>query len=127
MKKAFTMIELIFVIVIIGILAIIAIPKLSATRDDSKIVVELNNIANCINEIAASYTSNHQENNNTSSCKALQCVKIDIGNINDGNITVTLLDSSNNKPKFCDYVKESAKKKKLDGNHSFGGVKVKLH
>ena len=37
MKKAFTMIELIFVIVIIGILASIAIPKLAATRDDAVI------------------------------------------------------------------------------------------
>ena len=35
MKKAFTMIELIFVIVIIGILSAIAIPKFAATRDDA--------------------------------------------------------------------------------------------
>ena len=35
MKQAFTMIELIFVIVILGILAAIAIPKLVATRDDA--------------------------------------------------------------------------------------------
>ncbi len=34
-KKAFTMIELIFVIVVVGILAGIAIPKLAATRDDA--------------------------------------------------------------------------------------------
>jgi len=34
-KKAFTMIELVFVIIIIGILAVIAIPKFSATRDDA--------------------------------------------------------------------------------------------
>ena len=34
-KKAFSMIELIFVIVIIGILASVAIPKLAATRDDA--------------------------------------------------------------------------------------------
>ena len=36
-KKAFTMIELIFVIVVIGILAAIAIPRLAATRDDAQI------------------------------------------------------------------------------------------
>jgi len=37
MKKAFTMIELVFVIVVIGILASIAIPKFAATRDDALI------------------------------------------------------------------------------------------
>ena len=37
MKNAFTMIELIFVIVILGILAAVAIPKLAATRDDAQV------------------------------------------------------------------------------------------
>ena len=36
-KKAFTMIELIFVIVILGILAAVAIPRLAATRTDADI------------------------------------------------------------------------------------------
>jgi len=36
-KKAFTMIELVFVIVVLGILAAIAVPKFSATRTDAVI------------------------------------------------------------------------------------------
>lgn len=36
-KNAFTMIELIFVIVVLGILAAVAIPRLGATRDDAEI------------------------------------------------------------------------------------------
>ncbi len=44
-KKAFTMIELIFVIVVIGILSAIAIPKLAATRDDATITKARTTIA----------------------------------------------------------------------------------
>jgi len=36
-KNAFTMIELVFVIVVLGILAAVAIPRMSATRDDATI------------------------------------------------------------------------------------------
>jgi len=52
MKKAFTMIELIFVIVIIGILAAIAIPKLAATRADAEVSATSHAIATAANEIA---------------------------------------------------------------------------
>ena len=36
-RNAFTMVELVFVIVIIGILAAIAVPKMAATRDDATV------------------------------------------------------------------------------------------
>jgi len=45
------MIELIFVIVIIGVLAAIAMPKLAATRDDAKVATMMMKIGNIINEI----------------------------------------------------------------------------
>lgn len=51
MNKAFTMFELIFVIVILGILAAVAIPKLAATRDDAQIVKTTANIKTAISEI----------------------------------------------------------------------------
>jgi general secretion pathway protein G len=50
-KKAFTMIELVFVIVVIGILAGVAIPRLAATRDDAEItkaMTTLNSVRNAL-------------------------------------------------------------------------------
>ena len=57
MNKAFTMIELIFVIVIIGILAAVAIPKLSVARDDAKLANEIVNARTCYSDMQAYYTS----------------------------------------------------------------------
>ena len=65
MKNAFTMIELIFVIVIIGILAAVAIPKLTATRDDAKISTEVANLKQVIINLGAEYAAQGAFNNYT--------------------------------------------------------------
>lgn len=51
-RKAFTMIELIFVIVILGILAAVAIPRLAGTRDDAKESTLLANARTCLSDVA---------------------------------------------------------------------------
>ena len=51
-KKAFSMIELVFVIVVIGILSAIAIPKLAATRDDAQVTKGLATLGSVRSAIA---------------------------------------------------------------------------
>ena len=51
------MIELIFVIVIIGILAAVAIPKLAATRDDAKVAALITHARKTLGDFQAYYAS----------------------------------------------------------------------
>ena len=51
-RSAFTMVELVFVIVVIGILSAVAIPKLAATRDDAEVSRARAAIASLRNAIA---------------------------------------------------------------------------
>ena len=49
------MIELIFVIIILGVLAAIAVPKLSATRDDAELATIKNDISILVNAVPIHY------------------------------------------------------------------------
>ena len=55
MKKGFTMIELIFVIVILGILASVAIPRLAGTREDAEISAAVANLRTLLGDAASYY------------------------------------------------------------------------
>ena len=56
-EKGFTMIELIFVIVILGILASVAIPRLAGTRTDAEISAAVGNIRTLIGDLSSYYAA----------------------------------------------------------------------
>lgn len=91
-RPAYTMIELVFVIVIMGILAALALPRLTATRNDAKISKEMMSAATEISNLGIEYAAQGAFINHTvaQANLSLNCFTItDLGA--DGNITLSVI------------------------------------
>ena len=91
-RLAFTMIELIFVIVILGILAAVAIPKLSATRNDAKIATEMTSAAVALSNLGAEFTAKGAFVDYTiaNADNSVICFKFVLDDATDGNFSLSV-------------------------------------
>jgi general secretion pathway protein G len=110
---------LIFVIVILGILAAVAIPKLAATRDDAKVSAELTNLSTAINDIATHYTAAGSLDINATNA-SFTCFTI----ASDANSTGITVAGKTTTESFCSTAVSRATAKGLLGTHTFAGSKV---
>ncbi len=133
------MIELIFVIVILGILAAVAIPKLAATRDDAKIAKGATEVAQLVSDFGSYYTAQGEFNDSVAvmtnvkttadtpaafsytngAGTAEDCVDFNVSTT-DGNLTVA---SANGTSAVCKGI-VGALGTKILKTHSFGGSNV---
>jgi prepilin-type N-terminal cleavage/methylation domain-containing protein len=95
MKRAgFTMIELIFVIVILGILAAVAIPKLAATRNDATASTIATSAATCVNDAGGAYMMDGNFTNGTNSAACVDAAECYSFTADDVNGTLTVADTN---------------------------------
>ncbi len=128
MKKGFTMIELIFVIVILGILASVAIPRLAATREDAEISAAVANLRTLVSDATAYYTAKgdftgvnwnqitnvpldnaNQVVTNATSLKAggRNCISVQLQNKNGTTPAHILISKEGSATGVCDQVQKS--------------------
>lgn len=136
MNRAFTIIELIFVIVILGILAAIVTPKLVATRDDALVAKTATDLTTIIMEVGTYYTSHNSfkdnlkemtyvslTSDNQLTIKDQKCLKFVLVDTN-GILRVELGDNHSSEicSKFLSISSVAANVKE----HRFGGHKIGL-
>lgn len=71
-RGAFSMMELVFVIIILGILAAIAIPRLSLTRSDAQLIAVENDIISALNALQREVFSQNIEPSSIDGVKILE-------------------------------------------------------
>ena len=105
MKKGFTLIELVFVIVILGILAAVVVPKMSANRDDAKVTTISKQISSIETEVPAYFIAKGIRNIPLTDASQVLDQMVKAGKaekVSDSNISVYTPDAGNNNVECID-------------------------
>ncbi len=121
-RSGYTIIELIFIIIIIGILASLALPKLMTTRDDAKLSSDISNMTICINDALSYYAARgtHLEAGGSRACDNVECYTITSYATHDTNFTVV---TNPNAASFCSNIDEVGGH--LAKSYQFQGTRIK--
>ena len=87
-KKGFTLIELLIVVVIIGILAAIAIPKFAATKDKAKLASIKTDLRNMMTAQEA-YFSDYATYGSFAQLQGASNFTLSSGNVNNGSVAAS--------------------------------------
>lgn len=120
MRAGWTMIELIFILIVIGILAAIALSKLASTRDDAKLSANVSNMNICIRDVGAQYAATQVADINITSCNNVVCYTIDM---NESIMNVEINESAVNAFNFCADIDNVGGH--LIGIYQFSGQSIK--
>ena len=113
-RSGFTMIELVFVIVILGILASVAIPKLAATRDDANIAKATTEISSIVQDIGSHYTVAGKMDDNVSKMTNVKLYSATTDNGNSADDTLAENIGVVGTTKTVYYIDQKRDKKCLD-------------
>lgn len=83
LKKAFTVLELIFVIIILGILAAVALPKLSTSKDEAEVSKALSNLKTIVSDMSSYALKNNALTSTRLMSNVSELENVDLSSLNN--------------------------------------------